>query len=477
LKLNTTHREDHQVVITAEFDTEMFAKYKARAAKTIAQEAKIPGFRPGKAPIDVIRRVFGDETISQKAIELLVDDVYPQIISESGIDPAGPGKLEKIISVDPPQFEFLIPLAPEVNLGDYLSIRQEYTLEPVTEGEIEETINRIRRSSAKTEEVSRPAGEGDQVAAVISARIINPEEGESDIFIRQNNFTFTIGDKDDTWPYAGFANQFIGMTKGEEKIFTYQYPDDASIQRVRGKEVEFKIRVESVNEMKLPELNDDFAKSVGEFESYEKLRDTIQQHLSDEKQKKYNRDYFNSLTDKLVSQSTIKYPPSLIEEEIKDIFNELSEDLNRQKLDLDTYLKLRNISKEKFTEEEIRPAAIKRLERSLAIEQFAKQEGIQISEDDIKSLYNMSLDRILNSPEHKIGKKKETEQLARSIAVSSAYQMLNQRINERLKEIATQTLTSSDESEIDPNIDTSISEELAKEEPTVDEAKNQDGQE
>jgi trigger factor len=438
LKLEKTQREDHQVLISAEFDTETLNKYKARGARSIAQQAKIPGFRPGKAPLDVIRRFFGDEAIEQKAIELLVDDMYPQVLTESGVEPSGPGKLEKIVSMDPPVFEFVIPLAPEVNLGDYQSIRQDYNLEPVSEDEINETVERIRRSSAKAEPVDRPAAEGDQVSAVISATIIAPEEGQSDSFIRQNSFNFTIGDKDDTWPYAGFADQFIGMSKCEEKIFIHQYPEDASIQRVQGKEVEFKVLVDAVNEMRLPELNDEFAKSIGDFDSYEKLLNVIRTQLAEDKQKNYNQEYFSSLIEKLVAQSTIKYPPSLVEDEIEDMLENINQDLSRQKMDLDTYLKLRESTKEKFIEEEVRPSAIKRLERSLAVEEFSQREGIKVSEEEIQSLYTMSLERIKNSPDRKMGKKNETEQLARSFAVSTAYQMLNQRINDRLKDIATQ---------------------------------------
>jgi len=126
LKIETHPREDHQTTMVVEVDAERLEGARRRAARKIAERAKIPGFRPGKAPYDVVRRLYGDAVITEEAVEILVDDIYPQAIKEADIKPSGQGQLENIESMDPPKFVFTVPLAPTVELGDYRSVRLPY---------------------------------------------------------------------------------------------------------------------------------------------------------------------------------------------------------------------------------------------------------------------------------------------------------------------------------------------------------------
>ena len=117
MKIETTTRDDHQVRIVAEFDPEFMEKFKHQAARKISQNAHIPGFRPGKAPYDVVRRTYGEDAIEKEAIEIMLDEVYPQVLKEAAIEPAGVGNLEEIISQNPPKFAFVVPLMPKVDPG------------------------------------------------------------------------------------------------------------------------------------------------------------------------------------------------------------------------------------------------------------------------------------------------------------------------------------------------------------------------
>ena len=143
MKIETQPLEDRQVKIIAEFDTETLEDYSRRAARKLSRETRVPGFRPGKAPIDLIRRMIGEEAIQQPAVAMIVDDHYAKVLAEANVEPSGPGTLEEVISLDPPKFAFVVPLRPEVKLGDYHSIRLPYEPPTVSDVEIDAFFKRM----------------------------------------------------------------------------------------------------------------------------------------------------------------------------------------------------------------------------------------------------------------------------------------------------------------------------------------------
>ncbi len=146
MKIETTILDDQQARLTVEIESDRLEEAKRQAANKLAKRVKIPGFRPGKAPYPVVLRTIGESAILEEALEILVDRVYPEIIKESEIKPYGPGRLEKISeTTDPLTITFLVPLDAEVVLGDYKSIRKEYQPEPVSDDEIEESLEIVTR--------------------------------------------------------------------------------------------------------------------------------------------------------------------------------------------------------------------------------------------------------------------------------------------------------------------------------------------
>ena len=162
-----------------EIEQEAMEKFKRQAARKIAHEAKIPGFRPGKAPYDVVRRLYSDQTITNQAVDLMVDEIYPEILEKADIKPGGPGSLDEIVSLAPPTFAFIVPLAPVVDLGDFHAIKQEFAVPTITDADVEENIQRLRTNYATVEPVERPAQEKDLVYLTSSQTITNPSEGQS----------------------------------------------------------------------------------------------------------------------------------------------------------------------------------------------------------------------------------------------------------------------------------------------------------
>ncbi len=445
LKIETVAREDQQTRLVAELDKETLEKYMHQAARKVAQSTKIPGFRPGKAPYDLVRRMVGEERLQQEAVELLLDEVYPQVLAEADIKPSGPGQLEEIISYDPPTFAFIVPLQPDVQIEEYgETLRKEYAPEPITDEQVEQTVRRLQRSYSTAEPVERAAQPGDMVSFKLSAKRTQAEEGKSDTLLEQAPYQMVAGeddeDQEEPFPYPGFAQELVGMSAEETKTITHTFSDESSYEDLRGQEAEFTIAVDGVKEVHLSELNDEFAQNLGEFQTMDDLRKTIRQQLEQNYQQQYDQNYYDGLIEELISRATVKYPPHMLNEEAEEFLHGVEHNLEHDRLDLDTYLKMREMDRETFIENEVKPAAEKRLIRSLVLEEFARREKIEVKEEEMRSVLYAALQQMQQSPElKKLQAKQKTSprDMANSIAMNTVNNIFNQRLMSRLKAIAT----------------------------------------
>jgi trigger factor len=443
LKIETQALEDQQTKLIAELDSETLERYMRQAARKISQKTKFPGFRPGKAPYDLVRRMYGDEALQQEAIELMLDEVYPKVLQEANITPSGPGKLEEVIQMDPPIFAFVIPLPPSVELGAYSEIRKEYAPEPITDEQVEQTILRLQRSYATSEPVERAAQMGDMVSFKMSAKHTQAAEGEEDTLMEETPYQMVAGEdpvnEEEVWPYEGFSQELIGLSADESKTVIHTFDDESPYEELHGKETEFIITVDNIKELHLPELNDDFAQSLGEFETMEALRSTIRQQLEQNYSQQYDQSYYDELVEELISQAEVKYPPHMLEEEIEQFLHGVEHNLERDRLDLETYLKMREMDREAFIEQEVKPAASRRLERSLVLEEFARREGIEVKSEEIRSVYQAALQQMQQSAELRkmqSKNKQSTREMANNLAMNTVNNIFNQRLVSRLKAIA-----------------------------------------
>ena len=438
MKIETQPHENQQVKITAEIDSETLDKFKRQAAKKISRDHKIQGFRPGKAPYNIVRQYYGDEAIEQQAIELLLDDIYPKVLEESGVDPSGPGSLEDVKTEEPITLTFIVPLKPEVELGSYLDIRKDYKIEEVTDKNVDDVVENIKRSYATAEPVERPIQEKDLVSIKISAKRVSPEEGEEPEVIKEMSRQISVGESYENWPYKGFSQELLGLSVDDQKTFVHTYEEESVVETLRGKEVEFIIQVESIKEMIYPELDDEFLKNLGEeYESVEGLRSTIKQQLILTREQEYDNEYISGIIDRIVEDSTIKYPPNVLEHEMEHVQESIQQDLARQNMDLNTYLKIKQTTQEEFLENEVKPVAIKRLERSLVLDEIARQEKIELKEKDLEAGVTQTLIEVMNMPGFKQPKnQKEMRQLTDWISMDTASRLYNEQILKRIKNIA-----------------------------------------
>lgn len=437
MKIETTPHENHQVKIVAEFDADDFAGYKRRAARKIAKKTKIPGFRPGKAPYDIVERLVGSAAIQEEAIEILIDDQYANVLTEADVKPSGPGSLEEVISMDPPKFAFLVPLQPEVELGDYKNIRLEYSPEEVSEEDVEDFLKNLQRNYATAEPQDRPIQDGDLVYYKITAIDQAAEEGENVIF-SEKPVQIILGDdaKPGDWPFENFSKELIGLSEGQEKTIEHTYPQDDSEEEFSGKQVVFTLTIQSVKTLQLPELNDDFAKLLGQFEDFAALETAVREQLESTKNQEFEDKYYTDLLEMIAQQATVKYPQFMVDEEIEHILQSVQNDLKQQNLDFETYLKLMKTDREKYIDENVRPAAEKRLVNSLIIDKFAQEEKIEIAKEDVDSIMSNTMQMVENTPGPKGKKGKVSNQEINAVAYNAMTRLYNQRTLERMKFIA-----------------------------------------
>ena len=381
MKITTEPRDDHQMKVVAEFEASDLDKFKQQAARRIASKAKIPGFRPGKAPYDVISRLYGEPTIEEEAIELMVEKVYPDVLTEAKIEPAAPGTLEDIQKEDPLKFTFVVPMEPTVELGNYQEIRKEYKPKPVTAKQVDEFIQRLRRTYATAEPVERPAEKDDLVYVKVDATLLKPTGDDKAEILKDTPLQLVIGETDpeeNDYPYPGFGDNLIGLSANDEKTIKYTYPKDTKFEKLRGKAVEFHVLLQNVKKLTLPALDDEFAKMFGEYDKFEDLKAAIKTQIEMRQNGEYDQEYYTDVIEEMLKRATVKYPPQVLEHEMEHVVENVTHDLEHQKMELDVYLKTLKKEKDEWMESDVKPAARKRLERMLLLQELSKKENVQV---------------------------------------------------------------------------------------------------
>jgi len=450
MKIQQTPRDDHQMEVVVELENEQLDTARRRAARKISEKAKIPGFRPGKAPYPVVLRHYGEAAITEEAVELLVDEVYPKMLEEAKISPAAAGALENVEKLDPPTFKFLVPLAPTVDLGDYRSIRLAYEWQAPGEDKVDESIEQLREMYSSTETVEREVREGDfvmlDVHGALTKKAAAPVEGQAavdEVDLSRDGYPVFVR-KDENpgdWPFPGFSGKLVGSNPGEELLLTHKYPKDAPDESLRGKAAKFAVTVKTVRGVTLPELDDEFARKVGAGETVDELRERVRQNIERQSREEYDDKYFVELFDQIKHGATIKYPPQMLEHEAEHVREELERRLSEQHMDLETYLKVRETDMDTFLAEEIRPSAQRRLERSLLIDEIARQEKIELSEEELSTAFQQNWAALSASDEQfqKLtkGGTRANKDMVNAVVMDAANRTIVSRVLDHLKAIAT----------------------------------------
>jgi trigger factor len=438
LKVEKQTLENHRAKIIVEVESEQIEKAKQRAARHLASRVKIPGFRPGKAPYHIIERTLGVEAILQQAYEFVGEEIFPKALDEVGLKPYAPAEFTPPSEQTPTTFEFTFPMEAEVNLGEYRMIRIPYELPPTGEDEVEKTMTDLRERNAVIEPVERAAQAGDEITIKLSGKRTQPDEGEDPTLINERSQTILIKAEDDSseWPFPGFSQQTVGLSAGEEKTVTYTFPEDSAFTSLRGKEAEYHIEVEQVKSRSLPELNDEFAKSIGDFETLQALQDTIRDGLKSQAKANYDSEYSEKTLAKVIEGAAIQYPPEMVEDQITASTERMKNQLAEQGQEFETYLKMRGMDATTFREQN-RPQAEIAIKRSVVMYELARVEDIKVERQEMENEAMNTLNDLMRyvSPDRfkKMSKDRNfISQLSRNASVD----VLSRKTFERLNAIA-----------------------------------------
>ena len=441
MKTKKTYTDDHQVRVTAEFDQEVLEQFKRRGARKIAQRTRIPGFRPGKAPYHMVVTHVGEAAIMEEAIDMMLNDVYPKVLEQENIEPYGPGNLENIPSQEPPIFEFVIPLAPEAELAEVESVRKAYEPAAVSDEEVEEFVTQMRQNYANIVPVEGAAKVGQLVYMTVEAQDENAPEGSDPILVKSSPQQTLIPtkkeEKDSEWPFKGFARELIGKKAEDTFSVTHTFPEDDKQGSFAGKTVKFDVNVQSVKELELPAIDEEFLTNMGNFSDEDEFRKAVRDKQESDLIAEYDNNYYLELVDELRKNASLKYPPQMLQDEEDEVLHRIEHDLEHRGLDLDVYLKLRKMDKDQFIEEEVKQTAKDRLERSLVMDAITKKYDIKISKEDLQAEITGVINSLLMSGEYaeaekQLGKKKFTEAISNEAANSA----LEKAIRKQLKAIA-----------------------------------------
>ncbi len=372
MKVTAERTQDCQAIVRIEVDQERLEDYLERAYRRLVQRTDIPGFRRGKAPRAMLERYLGRHRLLQEALDIMVPEVVEEAIRQEGLEPYDRPQLT-VLQQEPPIIQATIPLAPEVDLGDYRNLRlpkDEVTVEP---GEVDKALEELRHRYALRQPVDRPAQWGDIVRLDIRGEV----EGRP--FLQEEDIEVQLKEGQELW-LPGLAQAILGLGKGQEKTFTLALPQDWPRRALAGRPATFTLRVHQVKEEVLPELNDDFAREVGEgFPDLQALRRRLEEDIRQRKEAEALRQRREQAVDALVAAATIRFPPVLLEEEMDRLLREEARALGR---DVDRYIQEMRRSWEE-RRQELAERARQRLCRSLALSRLAELENLQVSDQEV----------------------------------------------------------------------------------------------
>lgn len=418
LNIQTEHLENHTVRLTVEVDEERLQRAMARAAREISRKGRIPGFRPGKAPLNVVMNLYGREYVLSEALDSLGNEIYREALEQAEIEPYAPGSLEKVDN-DGRTLTFVVPLRPTVDLGDYRSIREPYEVQEVTDQMVEDALENLREEQADLEPVDRPAEMGDRITFDhIEIVVLDDETGEDRVakddaaesegqqdeanehdepdehdeheeagrvILHQHGWDRVLRD-DNRDLFPGFSAQFVGVSAGEEKTFTLDVPEDFDAEDIRGRTVRVEARVGQIRARTLPEWSDELASKIsnGEHETIDALRAHVRQQLEESARRLADQKALEGALEKLVAGATLRYPDELVEDYLSDLVAEFDYSLRQQGLTLQDFMKITGQTEEQIRQQ-YRPRAIQRAERALALGELVRAEELDVSEEDIET--------------------------------------------------------------------------------------------
>lgn len=375
MKVTKDKVENSQAFLTIEMDPAEVEESLKGSYHRLVKRTNIPGFRKGKAPREILERYVGKESILEDALNHLLPQACEKAIKEQKINVIARPQIE-VTQTDPVIFKATVPLAPVVKLGEFHSIQVKPEPVEITEDKVDAVIEQLRHQNATWESVGRPVNFSDLAVLDIESHV------DSEPFINKKGVQYQVL-RDSSLPVPGFAEQVVGMSKGEEKEFKLQLPTDYPRDQLAGKETYFKVGVVEIKEEILTELNDEFARQLGpELKTLAALREEVTNNLKLQGEERARVDFEDRAIEAVVDLAQVEFPPVLVEIEVDRLLNEQSRRFQMQGGNLEAYLKSINKTEEQL-HEELHPLAAKRVTRSLVLGKVAEEEKAEVGESEV----------------------------------------------------------------------------------------------
>ena len=373
-------RDEKKVVFTSEISPEAFEASINKVYNKMRSRFNIPGFRKGKAPRKIIELNYGEGIFFEDAVNELLPDLFEEAVKELELnkDICGMPKID-IEESDKNKsivIKFEQELKPVPELGDYKNLVADDVKFEVTDEMVEDRINKERENNARIVSVEdRPVKDMDTVNIDFEGSVEGvPFDGG-----KSENYDLVVGSH--TF-IPGFEEQLLGKNIGDNVDVNVIFPEEYHSEELKGKEALFKVKINSIKEKQLPELDDEFAKDVSEFDTLEEYRADIKKNLTEAAERNALVQKQNNAIDALIESSNVEAPESMINEEVDKAFRDFAGRIRQYNMDLDNYFKMLNTTEE-AVREQLRPEATKRANAELVIDAFAKLENIEVSEEEI----------------------------------------------------------------------------------------------
>lgn len=396
MSLQVEKLEKNMAKLTVEVSAEDFEKAIEKVYQKQKKQISIPGFRKGKVPRVMVEKMYGKEVFYEDAANDLIPDAYDNALDECEEDIVSSPKIEvtQIEAGKPFVFTATVALKPEVKLGEYKGIKIEKIEREVTEEEILAEVNRERNKNARNITIEdRPVKDGDMTVidfeGFVDGEVFEGGKGE--------NYPLTIGSGAFI---PGFEEQLVGAEIGKEVEVKVTFPEDYQAEELQGKEAVFKCTVHAIKEKELPELDDEFASEVSEFDTLEEYKEDVKKNLTEKKVKDAETARENAAVAAAVKASEIEIPEAMLETQQRQMVDEFSQRITMQGMSMEQYMQFTGATYEKLIEQ-VKPQAEERIRARLVLEAIAKSENIVATEEDYEKemktmaeVYQLEIDKV-----------------------------------------------------------------------------------
>jgi trigger factor len=428
VKVSRQSNSSIEVTLNIEMDETDEDPFLDRSYRRTVNQIRVPGFRPGKAPRSIVENYVGRTALVHEALDFMIPETLDQVLRDQDLQAFGQPdveiKEEGGALVEPIAFTAVVPLEPVVELGDYHSIRVEREEVEITDEAVGDILERLRQESAPWEPVERPVQFGDMLNVDVKGSI----DGEQVVDDQGIDY---LPQEENVLPFPGFAVHLEGMSEGEEKEFVVTIPEDYPREQYAGKDCNFQVKVLSIKDKMLPDLDDEFAKGVGEgYDDLEALRNFVRERLTEEEEARVNHEFQENSLDELIKIASVHASQMLFQREVDAVWEERERALRSQRLDMETYLRFIGQTEDEFRDS-LLPGAQERLTRFLVMRKLAQEEEIEVTDEEAQEELDALFDE---SGENAAAMRRalSTESARENMRTS----LLNRKVMERLTQIA-----------------------------------------